>query len=381
MNDESHIPGLRSWVLGLRSSNLRPKTEDLRPALPSRGFTLVELLVVITIIGVLIALLLPAVQAAREAARRAQCENNIKQLALGCLQHEQANGFLPSNGWGTYWTGDPDRGFDERQPGGWFYNVLPYVELQELHDMGVGLGTSSSALSAKKAIFAQREGAPVAILNCPTRRNLGFVPDVGYYAPATPSQPFMFKNMDAPPLFTRSDYAINAGDQAIGWSCEKESNLGPFSLAEGDGPPAYNWDPYGEIKRMSGVSNQRSKITLADISDGASSTYLLGEKYVNPFDYDTGKDACDNEGVYIGFSNDVTRMAYYAPMQDTPGYTLWCTPFGSAHNGIFHMAMCDGAVAPISYNIDSKPVGTQPPGVHQRLANRSDGNVVPGGAF
>ena len=101
----------------------------------STGFTLVELLVVITIIGILIALLLPAVQAAREAARRMQCSNNLKQLAMACLNHEQAHGFLPTGGWRWYYVGDPDRGFDRRQPGGWIYNILPYIEQAQVHDL------------------------------------------------------------------------------------------------------------------------------------------------------------------------------------------------------------------------------------------------------
>src|SRR5262245_38768587 len=100
------------------------------------AFTLVELLVVIAIIGVLVALLLPAVQAAREAARRSQCANNLKQMALACLSHHDAKGYFPSSGWAWGVTGDPDRGSGKEQPGSWCYNILPYMEQQALHRLG-----------------------------------------------------------------------------------------------------------------------------------------------------------------------------------------------------------------------------------------------------
>src|SRR5438128_321604 len=103
-----------------------------------RAFTLVELLVVIAIIGVLVALLLPAVQAARESARRMQCQNNLKQFGLAFHNHADTNKHLPTDGFGYGWVGDPDLGFGADQPGGWTFNILPYCEQNAIYNIAAG---------------------------------------------------------------------------------------------------------------------------------------------------------------------------------------------------------------------------------------------------
>ena len=207
--------------------------------LTRRGFTLVELLVVITIIGILIALLLPAVQAAREAARMSQCANNVKQLALGCLHHESATKRLPTDGWGTYWTGDADLGNGQRQPAGWLYNILPFIEQQAMHDMGAGLPAAQ-----KNVANFQRFAIPLSVWYCPTRRNVLAYPwDVAKWLHGV-----INCSPTVPVAVGRSDYAINGGDVYTTSGIVGTTSLGakwagdylyggPASLADGGVPP------------------------------------------------------------------------------------------------------------------------------------------------
>lgn len=83
----------------------------------------------IAIIGVLVGLLLPAIQAAREAARRAECKNRLKQMGLAALNLEGTHKHFPTGGWGWRYAGDPDRGYSSKQPGGWYYGILAHTEL------------------------------------------------------------------------------------------------------------------------------------------------------------------------------------------------------------------------------------------------------------
>jgi prepilin-type N-terminal cleavage/methylation domain-containing protein/prepilin-type processing-associated H-X9-DG protein len=329
------------------------------------GFTLVELLLVITIIGILIALLLPAVQAAREAARQTQCKNNLKQLALGCMLHEQAQGWLPTDGWMGDWIGDPDKGFGSDQPGGWIYNVLPYVELGSLHD--IGIGQPSGVGGIKRTLWGRAIATTPTVMFCPTRRRPAPAPLSSQWR----QSPFPYRNLDyrADILQSHNDYAINGGptldyNGANVPSTTPDGTVGVLTVV--------TWSPPLVVLK-------RALVRMATITDGASNTYLAGEKYLNSDCYYNSEDSADdNSGPYMGHDWDICRWTYadsanpqnnFAPMQDVPGFIDW-RRFGSAHANGLNMAFCDGSVQWINYSINSE--------IHSLLGNRHDGKPIDG---
>ena len=260
-------------------------------ALRPRGFTLVELLVVIAIIGILIALLMPAVQAAREAARRNQCQNNLKQHGVGMLAHHNTYERFPSGGWGWYWVGDPNRGSGLQQPGGWVFTILPYVEQENLFLLGSGLSGTQ-----EQTALAQMIQTPLALQNCPTRRPLQT-----WTIQSGLNQPYGSAVISTA---ARGDYGANAG--YIG-GYYPYGEQGPGDLATGDQMAASNTWP--DISAYcQGIAYMRSTIRLANVTDGSSNTYMVGEKYLNPDSYANGTDGADNETMYAGFDNDNHRL-------------------------------------------------------------------------
>jgi prepilin-type N-terminal cleavage/methylation domain-containing protein/prepilin-type processing-associated H-X9-DG protein len=361
---------------------------------PEFGFTLVELLVVITIIAILIALLLPAVQAAREAARRLQCTNQLKQIGVASLNHEMQQGHLPTGGWEGSWVGDPDRGYGKEQPGSWLYNILDYMEMPGLHDLGARGDFKNGGDSA---VYVRRTATAVPQYYCPSRRKPKPVPAGSGFGAYYNYKPPMASVAAQLTVLGKADYAACAGE-AGGWGGSWCTNATPASFAEADNiwneiPCGNTWNGHcwvwggypGNIWVTSGVICCRSRFRLRDIPDGASNTYLAGEKCINPDNYEDSGDWGNDESWDKGFDYDNMRETgsidsldavgdnpahCFPPLQDQSGYSGW-TPvssFGSVHAASLNMLFCDGSVQAISYSIE--------PMVHRYLGNRKDGKLI-----
>ena len=330
---------------------------------PRNAFTLVELLVVIAIIAMLVTLLLPAVQAAREAARRTQCQNNLKNLGLASLNLESANGHFPPGGWGWQWVGDSDIASNGEQPGGWLFGILPFMEESSFYE-------AASDGNREAMTDRQLNGAllcvesPIAIINCPSRReSRAFA-----FGWAGFSSGYKAQNAANAHQAGRTDYGGNGGDRGLNHSS------GPGSLEQG-----LSGQGSVDNSNFTGVVYARSEVTIQQVPDGTSKTYLAGEKYLNSEHYLTGGDAADNETWCTGWNNDNYRVAGNCPPGLlTPQQLDSCINqprrdraglggsnfYGSAHQTGFNAVFCDGHVRTIPYEVGKA--------VHRRYANRKD---------
>lgn len=321
----------------------------------SRGFTLIELLVVIAIIAILVGLLLPAVQQVRESANRIQCGNNLKQIGLACMMHNDAFGYLPPSRKLYSYPGqlaelltpngtedEPDG--DETLVGTWAVYIMPYIEQDLIYQLWdfTDFGGVANASGDYAVSFANQKPqavqAKVPIYFCPSRR--------------LASNSGLSTSGDAQPG-ALGDYAAclgTTGDDFFNASVSPLPANGAFQI---------------------GVYNQG--VHLAQIRDGLSNTFLVGEKHVplGSFGKSTW-DCCMYNGSYstnykcsmrsAGFGTAANPYTLAQSVRDT----LW--KFGSYHPNFCQFVMVDGSVQNLSSSMNAQTL--------EYLANIADGNVI-----
>lgn len=335
---------------------LRPnliRVGDARMEKSRVGFTLVELLVVIAIIGILVALLLPAVQAAREAARRNQCKNNLKQLALASLNYESTHRTFPFGGWGFFWVGDPDWGVGEKQPGGPFFQISPFIEETSVMQIGAGLGNNIREVTTpKKDALMTLIASPIQSFICPSRRAVNVYP--ASTKDGTPTgEPKNFTwnaSRTANNLYAKTDYGFNTG--------------GGSDDTSGPGGECYelypNCDKFKPLP-TNGIVGFRWGARMGQVTDGTSKTAMVVEKYIPVPHYETGQHDGDDNTCFHGYDIDVVRGFGMRPRQDTDYDKAknlkslegeYKEAAGGPHAGIVQVAYCDGSVHSVGLDVE-----------------------------
>ena len=316
----------------------------------SRGFTLVELLVVIAIIGVLVALLLPAVQAAREAARRSSCTNNLKNMALAVHNYHDARKELP-----------PSRLGEHQKT--WQFLILPYLEQ----------GAVADRWDEAKGDFydqpAEMRTHVAVIYLCPSRDRetplMSFRPD-GVHGGHSFNNPDGIGSGEF--LGAKTDYAANGGSpfKSVGGTIRHNGTVSPDFYPSMNGSmivPMFDKYNAGFARRL--IEEWSSRTSFNSITDGTSNTFLCGEA-TRAYCYGTPDKAW--KGVHA-YSGDNVR-AVMVGHDEAPLYganELWLKGFGSEHPGVCQFAMVDGSVKAVIVDIDPLALAA--------LATRDGGEV------
>ena len=317
-----------------------------------KAFTLVELLVVIAIIALLMSILLPAVQQARESARDVQCCNNLKQLATGSVGFEGMHQHIPSAGWNGGWTGEPHCGGGWAQPGGQFYNLLPFIEQNALHQL------TDDTKAALAANAQELMAAALPVFNCPSRRK------AKQYACALSFKVGRNSSSFNASSIARGDYAGNAGTVQVG------------ALTFGNYKQKLKSTVDQNLTNFTGIFGPGAELVSDQMADGTSVTVMYGEKYLDPRYYQLSVQdnapPADASGVYAGYDLSNVRFGrdngeQFHPRRDRYDYnSALC--FGGPHPDRFNTVFCDTSLRKISYNVSTQ--------IFEYLCNRQDGKQV-----
>jgi prepilin-type N-terminal cleavage/methylation domain-containing protein len=290
----------------------------------AKGFTLVELLVVIAIIGILVALLLPAVQAARGAARRAQCTNNLRQLGIALQNYSSSRGKFPPGGL------SPGKEFGEM---GWRTFVLPFMEEQALYDSFNPKATSAADLSSVNLAVALK---PVTGYFCPSGENLYSIYGSGV--------------VNGQQTYTAHYFGV-AGPEGVG----VDGKAYPIKVISGG--------DNGDFA-LGGVLFADSKVRFKDITDGTSKTLLVGEMVHSfPGIYGFGSGAEGRavgggdgqpwaRGLWGDASLSIKNVAYGINISMPDTALTNRIAFATQHSGVCNFVQCDASVRGISVDID-----------------------------
>jgi len=307
------------------------------------GLTLVELLVVIAIIGILIALLLPAIQAAREASRRSACSNHLRQFGVAAQNYVSTHKNFPTGGLGFRMAGDPDKGFGANQPGGWLYSILPYIEYNEVHDLGKGLKSTAKEMALTAAIETM-----IPMYYCPSRPR----PEAVEYT----TQDNPYNNASKPRFVVRNDYAASAGSDK--------------PRAQPDLPDAIVKGKFSS----NGITLAGIEVRTRSLTDGAGKTLLYSEKAINAaYVADPFGDGDNDQGWNLGYDWDIIRWTDTTPTADQmltnrTDFDQFRGSFGAAHSSGLQCVMADCSVQSISFEVNGD--------VFELLGSRSDGKII-----